>query len=108
MPRSPAVGSGVFLLESRVGSVGETDLARMHRVLLHAVARLVAAGVAIRYTHGLFVPDDRRCVYLLEAADPASVVRAGDIAGLPLARVRSVIDLASLPHPGVLPQLPER
>jgi hypothetical protein len=107
MPRVAAVGPAMFLLEHRVGSIGEQDLARMHRVLLHAVARLVAAGVSIRYAHGLFVPDDRRCVYLLEAADPASVVRAGDIAGLPLARVRSVVDLASLAQPGAPPRPPE-
>jgi hypothetical protein len=100
-------GPAVFLLEHRVGVIEDTDLARMHQVLLHTVARLVAAGVSMRYTHGLFVPDDRRCVHLLEAADPASVVRAGDIAGLPLARVRSVIDLASLSQPGARPLSPE-
>lgn len=103
MPREAAMvhsRPAVFLLEYRVGAVEEQDLARMHQVLLHAVARLVAAGVAIRYSHGLFVPGDSRCVYLLEATEPASVMRAGDIAGLPLARVRSVIDLASLSQPG--------
>jgi hypothetical protein len=110
MPREAAtVGSrpAVFLLESRVGAVEETDLARMHQVLLHALARLVADGVAIRYTHGLFVPDDRRCLYLLEAADPASVARAADIAGLPLAQVRSALDLAALPQPGTRPRAPD-
>jgi hypothetical protein len=100
-------GHAMFLLEYRVTSVGETELARMHRVLLHAVARLVAAGVSIRYAYGLFVPDDGRCVCLLEAADLASVVRAGDIAGLPLARVRSVIELASLSRPDARPLSPE-
>jgi hypothetical protein len=107
MPQAPAIGPAVFLLEYRVGAAGETDLARMHRVLLHAVARLAASGVAIRYTHGLFVPDDRRCVCLLEAADPASVVRAADIAGLPLALVRSALDLAALPQPGTRPRVPD-
>jgi hypothetical protein len=96
MPQVPAIGPAVFLLEYRVGAAGEADLARMHRVLLHAVARLAANGVAIRYAHGLFVPDDRRCVCLLEATDPASVARAADIAGLPLALVRSAINLAAL------------
>ena len=99
MPKEPARGSSrppVFLLEYRVGAVEKQDLAQLHQVLRHAVARLVAAGVSIRYTHGLFVPGDSRCVHLLEATDPASVTRAGDIAGLPLTEVRSVIDLASL------------
>ena len=99
MPKEPAIGSSrppVFLLEYRVGVVEAQDLAQLHQVLRHAVARLVAAGVSIRYTHGLFVPGDSRCVHLLEATDPASVTRAGDIAGLPLTEVRSVIDLASL------------
>jgi hypothetical protein len=79
----------------------------MHQVLLHAVARLAAAGVSIRCIHGLFVPDDRRCVYLLEAADPATVARASDIAGLPLAQVRAVIDLASLSQPGTRRRYPD-
>jgi hypothetical protein len=93
-------GPAQFLLEYRMSSAGKTDLARMHNVLLHALARLAAAGVSIRYVHGLFVPDDKRCLYLLNAADPATIARAGDIAGLPLTRVRTVIDLASLPQPG--------
>jgi Protein of unknown function (DUF4242) len=97
----------VFLLDSRVGPVAETDLARIHQVLLHAVARLVADGASIRYTHGLFIPDEGQCVCLLEAADVASVVRAGDIAGFPLARVRPAIDLTSLSQPVARPLFPQ-
>jgi hypothetical protein len=93
-------GPAQFLLEYRMSSAGTTDLARMHNVLLHALERLATASVSIRYIHGLFVPDDKRCLYLLNAADPATIARAGDIAGLPLTRVQTVIDLASLPQPG--------
>ncbi len=62
----------------------------MHAALRHAVARVAASGIHIRWCAGWFVPADERCLCLIEAADEACVVLARDTAALTAARVNPV------------------
>ena len=76
------------------------DLTRMHRALTGAVVRLAHAGAPLRIVSAVFVPDQSRCLYLVEAAVADEVVEATDIAGLADGTVRPVVRLDGMsPHP---------
>lgn len=88
----------LFLLEHSYEQVTEADLARMHRALKLAVIRLVDGGTPLRIVAGVFVPDQARCFYVVEAAVADQVVEATDVAGLANYKVRSVFRLDDMPH----------
>jgi len=89
----------LFLLEHQLERPTEADLARMHRALTGAVARLLRAGTRLHVVSAVFVPDQGRSQYLVEAAVADQVLRAADLAGLPIGRVRPVVRLDHLPQP---------
>ncbi len=91
----------LFLLEHNYGQATEADLARMYRALTRAVTRLSRAAPApLRIVSAVFVPDDNRCVYLIEAPAGDHVVKATDIAGLSNDTVRPVVQLDDMsPRP---------
>ena len=83
----------VFLLEHRAGRPSGADLARMHRSLVHAIRRVARSGAPVRFLSAIFVPDDSRCLYVLEAASPGQVVEVADIAGVSMPRVCPIVQL---------------
>ncbi len=83
----------LFLLEHRPDRPTGADLARMHRSLVHAIRRLARAGAPVRFVGAVFVPDDSRCLYVLQAAPPGHVVEAADIAGVSVQRVSRIVQL---------------
>jgi hypothetical protein len=84
----------LFLLEHNYGQATEADLARMYRALTRAVTRLSrAAPPPLRIVSAVFVPDDNRCLYLVEAAVADLVTEATDIAGLSNGTIRPVVSL---------------
>ena len=85
--------STVFLLEHHPNRPTATDLARMHRSLVHAIRRVARSGTPVRFISAIFVPDDSRCLYLLEPASPGQVVQVADIAGVPIQRVARIVQL---------------
>jgi hypothetical protein len=87
----------LFLLEHSYEQAAEADLARMHRALTLAVIRLVDGGTPLRIVAGVFVPDQARCFYVLEAAVADQVVEATDVAGLANCQVRPVVRLDDMP-----------
>jgi hypothetical protein len=89
----------LFLLEHSYEQVAEADLARMHRALTLAVIRLVDGGAPLRIVAGVFVPDQARCFYVVEAAVADQVVEATDVAGLANYKVRPVFRLDDMPPP---------
>jgi hypothetical protein len=90
----------LFLLEHNYEQTIAADLSRMHRALTGAVSRLARAGTPLRIVSAVFVPDQARCLYLVEAAVTDEVVEATDIAGLTNATVRPVVRLDGMsPHP---------
>ena len=80
----------LFLVEFPGGSATSGSVEDMHAALRHAVARVAASGMPIRWCSGWFVPADERCLCLIEAADEACVVLARDTAALTAARVNPV------------------
>ncbi len=83
----------LFLLEHRPDRPTGADLARMHRSLVHAIRRLARCGTPVRFISAVFVPDDSRCLYVLEAATPRQVVEVADIAGVSIQRVSRIVQL---------------
>jgi hypothetical protein len=86
----------LFLLERNYGPATEADLARMHRALTRAVMRLARAGMPLRIVNAVFVPDQARCLYVVEAAVANQVVEASNIAGLANGTVRPAIRLEDM------------
>ena len=85
--------STVFLLEHHPDRPTATDLVRMHRSLVHAIRRVARCGTPVRFISAIFVPDDSRCLYVLEAASPGQVVEVADIAGVSIHRVCPIVQL---------------
>ncbi len=83
----------LFLVEIRscrpatVGVAAET--VAMHAALRRAVDRLGASGTAIRWCAAWLLPDESRCLCLVQAAREADVLLARDLAALPAATVSS-------------------
>ncbi|MGY1712573.1 hypothetical protein ACI8AC_23990 [Geodermatophilus sp. SYSU D00758] len=77
----------LFLVELRAGAGGASDVRGMCRALRHAVSRLRNAGIDVRWCGALHLPDQARCLCLVEAEHRASVVLARDTAGLPAGSV---------------------
>lgn len=83
--------AGLFLVEIRSrppsadGVAAETVV--MHAALRRAVDRLGASGAAIRWCAAWLVPDESRCLCLVQAAREADVLLARDLAALPAATV---------------------
>lgn len=89
----------LFLLERSYEQAAEPDLARMHRALSLAVVRLVDGGAPLRIVAAVFVPDQERCFYVVEAAFAGQVVEAIDVAGIANCKVRHVVRLDDMPSP---------
>ena len=92
---------GLFLLDHHYGQATEADLARMYRALTRAATRLTRPGTPpLRIVSAVFVPDENRCLYLVEAAVADLVTEATDIAGLSNGTVRPVVSLDDMsPRP---------
>jgi hypothetical protein len=86
-------GRRLFLLEHSYQQATQADLARMYRALTGAVTRLAGAGAPVRIASAVFVPDQARGIYLVEAAAADQVIKAADIAGLATGTVRPAIRL---------------
>lgn len=80
----------LFLVEFSGGSPTSEHVGDMHAALRHAVSRVAASGMQIRWCGGWFVPADERCLCLIEATDESCVVLARDTAALTAARVNPV------------------
>ena len=77
----------LFLVQFRSCPPSVGDAVEMHRALHRAVARLGSAGTAIRWCAAWLLPDECRCLCLVQAAREADVVLARDLAALPTASV---------------------
>ncbi|SHN71413.1 hypothetical protein SAMN05660350_01897 [Geodermatophilus obscurus] len=77
----------LFLVQFRSCPPSVGDVVEMHRALHRAVTRLGSAGTAIRWCAAWLLPDDCRCLCLVQAAREADVVRARDLAALSTASV---------------------
>jgi hypothetical protein len=86
-------GPPLFLLEHHHQQAMEADVTRMHRALTSAVMRLAHTGAPLRIVSAVFVPDQTRCLYLVEAPVAGQVVSATDTAGLSNGMVREVVRL---------------
>ena len=85
--------AGLYLVEIRSrppsadGAAAETVV--MHAALRRAVDRLGASGTAIRWCAAWLLPDESRCLCLVQAGREADVLLARDLAALPGATVSS-------------------
>ena len=94
--------TGLFLVQFRSCPPSVADAVEMHRALRRAVTRLGAAGTAIHWCTAWLLPDECRCLCLVQAAREADVVLARDLAALPTASVAPAraLDGPPLPRPG--------
>ena len=85
-------------------AAGTDDVRSICQALRHAVIRLQASGTVVRWCGALHLPDQARCLCLVEAADRGSAVLARDTAGLPAASVLPAFCVgAPLLHPTARP-----
>ena len=84
----------LFLVEHRLGNVGEGHLAALRDALLEIAARLDGAvdGQRIRYLRSTVVSGPARCICLFEASSEALVRRANELAQVPIAWIGPAID----------------
>ena len=83
----------LFLVEHRLGDVGEGHLAALRDALLEIAARL--DGVAdqrIRYLRSTVVAGQDRCICLFEASSEGLVRRANELAQVPIASIAPATD----------------
>lgn len=99
----PLGGPGLFLVELRSSAAVGGDEEGMSAALHLAVTRLRAAGTPIRWCGAWLVPDDQRCLCVVEAADGAAVALARDTAALGAATVHPVRPLPDRPSPARTP-----
>jgi hypothetical protein len=97
----------LFLVELLAPGLGTGGAQRMAEALQRAAARLTVAGDHLTWRGGLFVPDQTRCVLLLDADSELAVRQACDVAGLPTATVHQVTPLLTQTRTPVLPGRPE-
>jgi hypothetical protein len=76
-----------------------------HQSLGEAIRRAVRRGARIHYRQRIIVPEESRCLCLLEAASAELVRNVTDTAQFPLARVAAV---HSTINPGAAPPLRRR
>jgi hypothetical protein len=85
--------TGLFLVEirSRPPSAdgAAAEVVDMHSALRRAIARLRTSGTAIRWCATWLIPDDGRCLCLVQADREADVLLARDLAALTGASVSS-------------------
>jgi hypothetical protein len=94
--------TALFLVELRTVPTGTDDVAGICRALRHAVTRLQDAGTVVRWHGAVHLPDQARCLCLVEAADRGSAVLVRDTAGLPAASVLPAFCVgAPLPRPTI-------
>lgn len=79
--------AGLFLVQFRSCPPSTAEAEEMHRALHRAVIRLGSAGTAIHWCAAWLLPDECRCLCLVQAARQADVVLARDLAALPTASV---------------------
>ena len=79
--------AALFLVEFRSCPPSVGDAVEMHRALHRAVTRLGSTGTAIRWCAAWLLPDECRCLCLVQAAREADVTLARDLAALPTASV---------------------
>lgn len=89
----------LFLEQFRTCPPSAGDAVGMHRALHRAVTRLRSAGTAIRRCAAWLLPDECRCLFLVQAAREADVVLARDLAALPTAAVTPARALGDEPLP---------
>ena len=84
----------LFLVEHRLGDVGEGHLAALRDALLEIASRLDGAidGQRIRYLRSTVVAGQDRCICLFEASSEAIVRRANELAQVPIASIGPAID----------------
>ena len=91
--------AGLFLVQFRSSPPSVGDTVEMHRALRRAVTRLDSAGTAIRWCAAWLLPDDGRCLCLVQATRQSDVVLARDLAALPTASVSRARALDGSPVP---------
>ncbi|MGR6967389.1 hypothetical protein ACU610_23305 [Geodermatophilus sp. URMC 61] len=91
--------AGLFLVQFRSCPPSLVDAVEMHRALHRAVTRLGSSGTAIGWCAAWLLPDECRCLCLVQAAREADVVLARDLAALPTASVRRARALGADPSP---------
>ena len=79
--------AALFLVEFRSCPPSVGDAVEMHRALHRAVTRLGSAGTAIRWCAAWLLPDECRCLCLVQAAREADDALARDLAALPTTSV---------------------
>ncbi|MFW3170662.1 hypothetical protein [Geodermatophilus sp. CPCC 206100] len=92
-------GTDLYLVEVRSCPPSVDDAVRMHAALRDAVTRLGSAGTAIRWCAAWLLPDQHRCLCLLQADRESDVVLARDLAALTSASVTPARALGGAPLP---------
>jgi hypothetical protein len=84
----------LFLVEHRLGEVGDGHLAALRDALHEIASRLDGAvdGQRIRYVRSTVVTGQDRCICLFEASSEALVRRANELAQVPVASIGTAVD----------------
>jgi hypothetical protein len=89
-----------YLIEVHVADAGAFELERATRMLVAAQSRIRGQATLARTILAGLSREDRRLVYLVEAASLESARRMVSLALLPPGRIREITILANAPLPG--------
>ena len=87
----------VYLVESVIPGVTIDQLTTALRAVVETCQRFTARGEYVRYIRSTYIPDESRCLCLLEAPDTATVEEVIEVAKLPHIHVAEAIDLRPEP-----------
>jgi hypothetical protein len=83
----------VYLVDRDLPRITPAGLQALQRTAIAACRRFTAAGMPVRYLHGIFVTGESRGLCLFEADDEAVVAAVNEAAQLPFTRIVDALDL---------------
>jgi muconolactone delta-isomerase len=83
----------VYLVDRDLPGITGAGLGLLQQAEIRASQRLTAAGQAVHYLRGLFIPGEARCMSLFEAEDEGVVAALNEAAGLAFTRIVEALDL---------------
>jgi hypothetical protein len=87
-----------YLVDRDLPGITRDQLAAAHRVATETARQFTAAGRPVRYLRSLFLPQEARCLCLLEAADAECVRSLNHAARIPFTSVTEALELGPSNH----------